>query len=169
LFTIWSENPSRGEKLLGLKLYEFLFSEGIDIHVEPWSASGEADMVGSQDGEERLVADAKIFNPEKSKGATYVVQGFRQIYQYTADYNEPIGYLVIFNTSKRQLRFAISYAADPLPRVVVNNKTIFFVVIDIYPHEASASKRSQSEIVEITEAQILGAATEREAQDPRLV
>jgi hypothetical protein len=128
LFALWSDNQKRGEKLLANKLYEFLFTEGIEIHIEPSSISGEADMVGSQEGPERLIADAKIFNPDKNKGANYIVQGFRQVYQYAADYNEPIGYLVIFNTDNRQLRFSVSGGAEPLPHVVVNHKTIFFLV-----------------------------------------
>lgn len=158
LFQKWSDSSARGEKVLAVKLFEFLFTEGIQIHIEPWSASGEADMVGSQEGPDRLIADAKVFNPEKGKGAKYIIQGFRQVYQYAADYNEPIGYLVIFNTSDKQLRFAVGAGASPLPRVAVNQKTIFFLVVDLYPHETSASKRPQAEIVEITEAQILESA-----------
>jgi len=169
LFALWSGNTTRGEKLLATKLYEFLFTEGIHINIEPSSVSGEADMVGSQEGPERLLADVKIFNPDKNKGAKYIVQGFRQVYQYTVDYNEPIGYLVIFNTDKTQLRFAVSGAADPLPRVVVNHKTIFFLVIDIYPHESTASKRSQHEVVEITEAEIVSGATQSQTSVPSII
>jgi hypothetical protein len=156
LFKAW-ESTRLGEKVLAMRLYEFLFTEGIHIHIEPLSASGEADMVSSQEGTDRLIADAKIFNPGKSKGATYIIQGFRQMYQYTADYNAAMGYLLIFNTSNKQLRIAVSGGADPVPRVVLNHKTIFFLVIDLYPHETSASKRPQQEVVEITEAAILGA------------
>ena len=46
---------------------------------------------------------------------------------------------------------------DPLPHVILNHKTIFFLVIDLYPHETSASKRPQPEFIEITEDEILGA------------
>src|ERR1039458_6983805 len=81
LFTKW-ESSRLGEKALAMRLYEFLFTEGINIHIEPASASGEADMVSSQEGTDRLIADAKIFNPDKSKGKGYIIQGFRQIYQY---------------------------------------------------------------------------------------
>src|SRR6266568_3528487 len=72
---------AHGERTLAMRLYEFLFTEGVNIHIEPWSISGEADMVSSQEGEDRLIADAKLFNAEKSKST--ILQGFRQIYQYT--------------------------------------------------------------------------------------
>jgi len=150
------QTSSRGEKTLAMKLYEFLFTEGIHIQIEPWSASGEADMVSSQEGSERLIADAKVFNPDRGKSAAYIIQGFRQIYQYSADYNAAVGYLIIFNTSNKQLRFGVTGSAAPLPSVVLNHKTIFFLVIDLYEHEASASKRPQPEIVEIAEDEILG-------------
>jgi hypothetical protein len=160
LYNAWQASAGHGEKILAMRLYEFLFTEGIHVHIEPSSASGEADMVSSQDGAERLIADAKIFNPDKSKGAKYITQGFRQVYQYTADYNAAIGYLVIFNTSNKQLRLVVSGSANPVPRVVLNHKTIFFLVVDLYPHETTASKRPQAEVVEITEAEILGAVKE---------
>ncbi|MFY9560304.1 MAG: hypothetical protein WAQ52_08740 [Terriglobales bacterium] len=156
LFRSCEADSKHGEKTLAMKLYEFLFTEGIHVHIEPWSASGEADMVGSQEGPEPLIADAKVFNPDKGKSTKYILQGFRQTYQYTVDHNEAVGYLIIFNTSKKQLRFAVTGSAAPLPRVVLNHKTIFFLVIDLYPHETSASKRPQPEVAEITEADILG-------------
>ena len=68
LYRKWEQAPARkGEKTLAMRLYEFLFSEGVNFHIEPWSASGEADMVSSQEGPERLIADAKVFKPGESK------------------------------------------------------------------------------------------------------
>ena len=155
LYGKWEHAPARkGEKTLAMRLYEFLFTEGVNIHIEPWSASGEADMVSSQEGPERLIADAKVFKPGESK--KYILQGFRQVYDYCADHNSAIGYLIIFNTSANQLRFGVAGSAAPLPRVVLNHKTIFFVVIDLYPHAETASKRPQPDVVDISEDEILG-------------
>ena len=144
----------RAEKRVTERLYEFLYTEGLDIHIEPSSVSGEADMVSSQTGSDRLVAESKIFDPSATK--SYLLQGFRQIYQYTLDYNSAFGYLVIFNTSDKQLRFAVSGSANPLPRVVLNHKTIFFVTIDLFQHDTTASRRPQADFLEITEDEILG-------------
>jgi hypothetical protein len=148
-----------------MRLYEFLFIEGVEIHIEPWSASGEADMVSSQQGPERLIADAKVFDADAAKSKRHILQGFRQIYQYTADYNEAIGYLIIFNTSNKQLRFGVPGSAAPLPRVVLNHKTIFFLVIELYPHEETASQRPQPDVVEISEDEILGEV--RSGENPK--
>jgi hypothetical protein len=43
-------------------LYEFLHEQGIDFHMEPKSASGIADLVADQVGDDRVVADAKVFS-----------------------------------------------------------------------------------------------------------
>jgi len=122
------------------------------------NGSQACSMVSSQpEGPERLIADVKIFNPQKDKSAQYVIQGFRQVYQYVADYNRATGYLLIFNTSNKRLRLSVIGSANPVPRVTLKHKTIFFLVIDLYPHETSASKRPQQEVVETTEAEILSA------------
>lgn len=155
LFDGWEEDTARGEHLLAMDLYEYLFEHGIDVDIEPSSASGEVDMISLQRAEDPLLADAKIFNPEKSKSKSYLIKGFHQIYQYACDYNQAVGYLVIFNTSDFILRFALGSEAEPLPRVRFNHKTIFFIVIDIYPHEKSASKKPVPQVVELSEEEIV--------------
>jgi hypothetical protein len=155
LFNVWNQNLQRGEKTLALHLYRNLFEQGIDFQIEPWSVSGEADMVASQTSEHPLIADAKVFNPEKSKGGSYIRQAFHQIYRYTCDYNQPIGYLVIFNTSEKQLNFDLKNESQPVPRITFNNKTVFFLEIDIFPHPESASRRKAGETINLTEQEII--------------
>lgn len=159
LFHAWEEaQPRHGEKVLAWKLYEFLYSAGIDFYLDPASASGEVDMISSQQGDERLLAEVKVF--DEHRGTERVLLGFRQIYAYALDYNQPIGYLVIFNPTDRQLRFAVSSNDDVVPSVRVNQQTIFFLVIDLFPHNRPASNRPRPAIVEITEANIIGRATQ---------
>ena len=77
LYKTWNDNTQKGEKLLALHLYEYLHDQGIDFSIEPSSASGEVDLVSAQTSDEPLIADAKIFNTEKSKGKDYIAKGFR--------------------------------------------------------------------------------------------
>lgn len=156
LFQLWSSDSQRGEKRLALDLYEYLFEQGIDFHIEPGSASGEADLVSSQVGGEPLIADAKIFNAEKGKGKAYIIKAFNQIYTYTLDYNEPFGFLVIFKTGEQALQFALRERAGVAPFVTHNHKTIFFVVIDLYAYETTASQRGAMRSIEITEQDLVG-------------
>jgi len=106
--------------------------------------------VAAQTEEEPLIADAKIFNPEKGKGRSYLADRFHQVYTYTQDHNQPIGYLVIFNVTEDKLNFALSDVAQSTPYVTHNGKTIFFLEVDIYSYERSASQHGKLNTHEIT-------------------
>lgn len=155
LFNLWKGDTQRGEKRLALHLYEYLHDQGLDFAIEPSSISGEVDLIAAQKSDDPLIADAKIFNPERGKGTEYIATGFNQIYLYTLDYNEPFGYLIIYKTSGEDLRFALANQAQSTPFVVHNNKTIFLVTIDIFPYETSASKRGPLRTMEITEEDLI--------------
>jgi hypothetical protein len=154
LYLKWESDSQKGEKLLANDMYEYLHNQGLDFFIEPSSASGKIDMISSQQGENRLLVDAKIFNPDKSKTTSYIAHGFNQIYTYTLDFNQPIGYLVIFKTCEHGLKVALSEDVSSIPFATHNNKTIFFITIDIYPHEKSASKRGTLKSYEITSADL---------------
>lgn len=141
----------RTEKRLALHLYEYLFDQGLSFSIEPTSVSGEADLVAAQQSEDPLIADVKIFDPAKNKNKKYIITGFHQVYQYTLDYHEPFGYLVIFNTCDRDLAISTSRQEQSIPFIVHNGKTIFIIVIDIFNHEKPASKRGKLNSYVITE------------------
>lgn len=154
LLSKWESDTKRGEKNLAMHLYEYLYDQGISFSIEPVSASGEADAVSSQQGKEPLIVDVKIFNPDKGKSKNYIAQGFRQVYDYTLDYNEPIGYLVIFKTSQEDLKFSLPNSDRNTPFIEHNNKTIYFMIIDIHSYENTASKRGKIKYIEFTEADL---------------
>ena len=160
LFELWGKETKKGERNLARHLYEYLYDQGLDFTIEPSSISGEADLVAAQNSEDPLIADTKIFNPKKSKGKTYIVNGFKQVYTYTRDYNEPFGYLIIYKTSNKDLKLALSNQTQSTPYVNYNNKTIFIIVIDIFPHENTASKRGSLEPTEITEDDLINISKE---------
>jgi len=145
----------QGERKLAEHLYEYLYDQGLNFMIEPSSVSGEADLVSIQKGDEPLIADAKIFNPEKSKGKSYIATGFNQIYTYTRDYNEPFGYLVIYKTCEEEPKFLLANQTQSTPFVIHNNKTIFLITIDIFPYETTASKRGTLKPIEITEEDLI--------------
>jgi hypothetical protein len=109
-----------------MHLYEHLHDQGLEFSIEPASASGEADLVSAQNSDDPLIADAKIFDTNKSKGKGYLVKAFQQIYRYTVDYTKPFGYLIIFKTCEEDLRLALTNSEQLTPSVTYNNKTIFF-------------------------------------------
>ena len=153
LLKLWEDNSQQGEQTLASDLYEYLFDQGIDFAIEPRSASGEADFVGSQTGADRLVADAKVFTMEKGK--SYLISAFHQVYTYTRDFNEPFGYLVIFKLCPEDLKFPCGDQEQSVPCITHNGKTIFILVIDIAEHKHSASKRGVLRTVEIAEDELI--------------
>ncbi len=149
LLKIWENDTRRGEKNLALHLYEYLHDQGLQLMIEPWSISGEVDLIAAQDTDDPLIADAKVFTAEKGKSD--VARWFNQIYIYTCDYNKPFGYLIIFKTCERDLRLALTNQTQPTPFAIYNNKTVFLLTIDICLHGESASKRDVLKTIEITE------------------
>ncbi|HEY4247162.1 MAG TPA: hypothetical protein VGM64_09915 [Lacunisphaera sp.] len=157
LFEKFKDDTGRGERNLASALYEYLHDQGVDFHIEPESASGRVDLISTQTGLDRLVADAKLFNPERGQDRTYIAKGFRQVYEYTRDFNEVFGYLVIFKTCAEDLSIQTSHQEGGVPFLTHNNKTIFFLVIDIYEHELPASKRGKLQTYELTPAELVAA------------
>jgi len=155
LFSEWSGDTARGEKRLAWRLYEYLHDQGLEFSIESMSASGEADLVAAQHSDDPLIADAKIFEPDKGKGKPYLVRAFQQIYRYTVDYTQPFGYLIIFKTCEADLKLALTNSEQWTPSVTYNNKTIFFLAIDIFCYAQPASKRPPIKAVEITEADLV--------------
>jgi hypothetical protein len=140
-----------GERKLAYHLYEYLFDQGIEFSIEPTSASGEADLVAAQKSSDPLVADVKIFDPAKSKGKSYILRGFRQVYTYALDYNEPFGYMVVFNNSGKDLALPSALTEQSTPLFTHNNKTIFVLVVDVYEYQDTASVRGRLEAIVISE------------------
>src|SRR3989344_2037289 len=166
LFKLWEDNTEKGEKLLALDMYDFLHDQGLDFTIEPRSISGEADLIAAQNTDDPLIADAKIFCPEKGKNTSYVAAGFNQVYIYTLDYNEPFGYLIVFKTCEEDIKFSLSNQAQFTPFVIHNNKTIFIITIDIYPHETSASKRGQLQSYDVTGENLVKVIEEEAKKTP---
>lgn len=157
LFERFRDDTGRGESVLANRLYEYLHDQGIQFQIEPQSASGRIDLISAQSGKDRLVADAKLFNPERGQDRGYIIKGFRQVYDYARDFNESFGYLVIFKTCEQDLAIPTQYQESSIPFITHNNKTIFLVVIDIFEYPESASKRGKLAAYEITPHQFVAA------------
>src|SRR5437879_5346390 len=136
LLNLWKSDTVRGEWNLKLHLFQYLHDQGLDFTIEPYSQSGKADLIAGQSTGDPLIADAKLFNLKKGKD--YVVRGYRQLYQYTLDFNEPAGYMVIFKTCQEELRFALTNQTHSTPFVINNNKTVYFLTIDICDYQKPA-------------------------------
>ena len=143
LFDLYNQDTSVGEASLDQELRASLFEGGIDYPFsQPASPSGKADIVALLGSEDPLVLEVKVFDPGRSKDKSHLRQGFHQVLRYANDYNQSLGYLVIFNCSDRQLIISSEgkSEASSVPRIMYGGKTFFVITIDINPDTASASK-----------------------------
>lgn len=143
LYNIYKSDESRGEANLDRDLRKFLFLQGIDYPFSsPLSASGRADVIAELDTDHPLVLEIKIFDLDKSYDKGYIRKGFRQAYDYSNDYNEPVSYLFIFKNCERDLVFNLKESSMP-HKVIFGDKTIFIIQADIFVHDKSASEKKK--------------------------
>lgn len=102
-----------------------------------------------------MAADAKIFHPDQGRGKAYIAKGFHQIYKYLLDFNNSVGYLVIYNVSNKNLVFALSTLEASPPYFTINHKTVYFITINISPKGVSASKAKRISSIEITDNDLI--------------
>ena len=143
LYALYQGDTSVGEASLDQELRVSLFEGGINYPFsQPSSPSGKADIVALLGSDDPLVLEIKVFDPNLSKGKSHLRQGFHQVLRYSNDYNQSLGYLVIFNCSDRQLAISSEEpsGAEFPPRITYGGKTFFVIPIDIHPDTASASK-----------------------------
>ena len=136
-------NTSVGEASLDQELRASLFEGGIDYPFsQPSSPSGEADIVALLGSDDPLVLEVKVFDPDLSKGKSHLRQGFHQVLRYANDYNQSLGYLVVFNCSDRQgvVSSDEESGAEFPPRITYGGKTFFVIPIDIHSDTDSASR-----------------------------
>ena len=158
LHCIYERDPSKGERNLDRKLRAALFDGGIDYPFsEPVSPSGKVDIVANLESDDPLVLEVKVFDPKQSKGKSRIKQGFHQVLSYVHNYNQSVGYLVIFNCSDKQLVVPSDPpSADYPPQVIHGGKTFFVISIDVAPHGAPASKEKPADRYEISIEELIG-------------
>lgn len=62
-----ADQTGKAESSLAFDLYEYLHDQGIDFSIEPKSASGIPDLIIEQVGDDKVVADAKVFWPDAKR------------------------------------------------------------------------------------------------------
>lgn len=155
LFDLYKNDEARGEANLDKHMREYLHDQGIDYPFSsPQSPSGKADIVAGLGTLEPLVLENKIFDLNKGYDRGYIKKGLRQVFDYSNDYNQPIGYVVIFNMTEKNIVIETKNKDWP-PRLIYGNKTFFFITIDLFLHELPTSKRGKIEPYIITEQELI--------------
>jgi hypothetical protein len=138
----------KSERALAFDLYGYLHDQGVDFAIESVTASGEPDLVASDLGGQRLVADAKYVTDDRKLAET-MASGFRQVLQYCRDTSEPVGYLVVFLNCEATPDVR-GERDDGFPCFRLGGITIYYVVVDIRERTDTASKLPKPRVVAIT-------------------
>ncbi len=154
MLQMFKENTQNGEAVLASNLFEYLYSQGINFYIEPQIDTGRVDLISDQVGDERLLIDAKIYDPESSRGKSYIAKGYNQMLTYAHEYNEPVAYLVIFQTGGNDLSINFKMRDNKIPFILHDNKIVHFVKIDLRDLP-SASKRGLHTTSVITEHDLI--------------
>jgi hypothetical protein len=151
VFKSYLNNPSKGEEILTEDLRKFLFDQGIDYPFSnPETPSGKPDLVHGIDGNNPMTLEIKLFEPSKGYNKSYIRKGFRQAFDYAEDYNQPFGYLLIFNLSDYNIKFSVRNK-ESITKVDYGDKTVFIVVVNLFDDGKSSSQRKKLKPYEITE------------------
>ena len=159
LLQLYRADTGRGEANLDCVLREALFDGGVDFPFsQPASPSGRADVVSLNEPNDPLVLEVKVFHPDRGKGKSHLRQGFHQVLRYANDYQQNVGYLVVFNCSDQQLVLPSDESAisEFTPRIVYDGKTFFFVSIDLGADRVSASREKPSARAVISYRELIG-------------
>jgi hypothetical protein len=155
LFDFTKTDSKDLEGRLTSDLYSYLFDKGFDFSVEPTSPSGILDFLASQKhAPNKYLIEGKVFDAV-SRSKEYICKGIRQTLFYLNDYNESIGYLVIYKTTDKSLVFNMDISDDGIPIYKQGHKTIYFLLVDIHPYDLPASKRKKTDAVVINYNDIL--------------
>lgn len=156
---VYLNDTGSGEANLDRALREALFDGGVDFPFsQPYSPSGQADVVNLDDSDDPLVLEVKVFDPDRGKGKSHLRQGFHQVLRYANDYQQEVGYLVAFNCSGNQLVWPSEdeSGGEFPPRIVHDGKTFFLIAVDIGTDRESASKERPSGRTEILRSELVG-------------
>ncbi len=147
-----------GERALAIDLQEYLLDQGVEFVIEGTSASGEADLALRRPDGGHLIVDAKYLPSSRSpsKIRSTLASGFHQVARYCADFDEPSGFLVVFNNSERRISVELEQS-DGLRNLEIGGRLVYFMLIEV-SDEPTASKSGRATEVAIGRAQILDQA-----------
>lgn len=140
-------NTSKGEELLTKDLRKYLFNQGIDFPFsEPSTPSGKPDLVYGINTQNPLALEVKLFGGTSNYSKDYIKKGFKQAYHYAKDYNEPYGYLLIFNLGEKLLSFNLNND-NKLSFIEYGNKIIFLIVVNLNINESASKNKDLKNII----------------------
>lgn len=134
------------EKVLENDLRLFLFDQGIEYPLSGARVgrNDEVDILANVDTDNPIIIEVKVYDkePPKTYGKNRIKEGFEQSLHYAQKYGKDV-YLVIFNMNDIDITFdAEDFGSTFPPSEIVGQKTIYFVVVDVFPKESPSRRKN---------------------------
>jgi len=144
-----------GERSLAVELQQYIFDQGVEFTIEPTSSSGEPDLVLRDTDDSHVIIDAKYIAPGSppSEYKRKLGHGFHQVARYCHDFNEPVGYLVVFLADNKTPMLPLA-VQDGFSFLEVNGKNVYYVPVAI-ADAPSASRAGRAEEVAISMSDLI--------------
>lgn len=139
----------QGERALAIDLQEYILDQGAEFFIEPTSGGGEVDLILRAPEGRYLIVDAKYIPEEATRSIIRdkLAAGSHQVTQYCADYNEPEGFLIIFNRSGTRITIDGLGSADGFFYITIGGKTIYHIEINIADSPSASRLGTAREVV----------------------
>ncbi len=156
LWTEYSTDSSRGEAVYDGDLRQFLFEQGVDFPFsQVASPSGRADITLLDPTDQPLPLEVKLFDGGRY-GISYIAKGLGQAFRYAEDYDQPDGYLVVFNLTVDAIELPTDDpAAGWPPRIQIEDRGVFIIVVQASPC-ASASSAGKQRVHSVQRSDLIG-------------
>lgn len=150
------DTNNRIENILNLGIYEHLQDKGVEFYLEAVSAEsrGRVDLIGAQGSSPHLLLDGKYLE-NSSQAKSQIREAFWQVFKYTQQYDRKFGYVICFKNIENKIIFDFPESGYSIPSVVLEGKTIFFIVIDIFYRGSTPSQKSKSNDIVIKQDELL--------------
>lgn len=144
------------ESLLNSRLYRYLHDQGVEFYIEPSSAQarGEVDLISAQGEAPQLLLDGKYLE-DSSSLKSYTAAAFGQVYHYTQQYNRSSGYIVLFKNIEEEVRFNFPNIDLGVNYIDLNNKRVYFILVNIMYYSKSTSQRGKPKVIDINESDLI--------------
>lgn len=144
-----------GERALAVDLQQYIFDQGVEFTIEPTSSSGEADLVLRDTDDSHVILDAKYvaLDSAPSEFKRKLGHGFHQVARYCHDFNEPVGYLVVFLADTKAPTLPL-IVQDGFAFIELNGKLVYYVPV-VIADAPSASRAGRAEEVAISMSDLI--------------
>jgi hypothetical protein len=156
LYSEFSANERRGEKVYDRHLREFLFREGFNMpYSQQRSPSGQPDALSGLEGNDPLICELKIYDGTH-RDIGHLASGVTQALQYATDHQKSVGHLVIINLTARPLQLPSDGAENAKPPYLdLPGVRVYLVPVRGLPRE-SASKQGKTQPLAVRRSQLVG-------------